>query len=129
VTPGRKALLLSGGAGAALSLLGTVPLMGLPGALALVPALPVIESIWGRAEFPEDSAWPWAIVTTLALGPVVPLAWMTTRRWRGWRQALAFAALFALGATAVAVATFAVAVAPMVSGGGSPAPGGLLGGP
>lgn len=113
MTPARRALLASSAAGLALALLGNVPLMGIPGALALVPAEPILHAIWGRADFPRDSAWPWAIVTTLCLGPVVPAAWMTTRRWRGWRHALLFAGAFTLGATAVAVATYAFGVAPM----------------
>jgi hypothetical protein len=113
----RRALLISCAAGLSLSLLGNVPLMGIPGALTLVPAEPLIHAIWGRADFPGDSAWPWAIMTTFALGPVVPLAWMSTRRLRGWRHALAFAAAFILGATAVGVATYAFGVAPMFDAG------------
>ena len=115
--PARRALLVSVAAGLALSVLGNLPLMGIPGALALIPAEPVLRAIWGRADFPRDSAWPWAIMTTFALGPVVPLAWMGTRRWRGWRHALAFAVAFTLGATAVAVATYAYGVAPMFRAG------------
>lgn len=117
MTPTRRALLVSSAAGLALALLGNMLLMGIPGAMTLIPAEPILRLIWGRADFPRDSAWPWAIITTFALGPVVPAAWMATRRWRGWRRAVAFAAAFTLGATAVAVATYAVGVAPMFRGG------------
>jgi hypothetical protein len=112
MTPFRRAALLSLAGGAALSVLGNVPLMGLPGALALVPAEPILRALHGSAEFPRDSAWPWAIVTTLALGPVVPLAVLLPWRLGGRRHALAALALFAAGSTAVAVATYSLGVAP-----------------
>ena len=110
----RRALLVSCGLGLAVSVLGNVPLMGLPGALALAPALPIIEAIWGSAEFPQDSAWPWAILTTLCLGPLVPLAWMGTARLAGWRRGLVVGLGLVTGSVAVALATYAATVAPML---------------
>jgi hypothetical protein len=112
-----RSALLSTLAGAAVSGLGTIPGMGLPGALALVPASPFILAIWGGPEevlFPRDSAWPYAIMTTLALGPLVPAVWLGTRALglSGWRRAAAVAAGMLAGATLVALAVYAWGVAP-----------------
>jgi len=116
--PWWRSALLSCLAGLALAGFGTVPGMGLPGALALVPAAPLILLLWGGTDaqmFPNDSAWPFAILTTWALGPLVPAAWLATRALglSGWRRALAVTAALAIGGAAVALAIYAWGVAPL----------------
>lgn len=122
--PGRawwRPALLSTLAGLALAGLGTVPGMGLPGALVAAPALPLIQALWGvsdAAMFPRDSAWPFFLVVTWALGPLVPLAWLGTRALglRGWRRALAVAAALLMGGAAASVLVYAWGVAPLRPG-------------
>jgi hypothetical protein len=90
--------------------------LGLPGAVLAGAALPAIGAIWPAAEpFPADSAWPFAILLSLAWGGLVPPLWLATRaaRLRGWRRALAVAAGMALGGVLLAVALYAVTVAPV----------------
>ncbi len=113
VSPFRRAALLWLAGGAALSVFGNLPLMGLPGAIALVPAAPILIALDGGVDLPRDSARRPAIRTTLALGPVVPLA--ARRPWRlaGWRYAAAALGLSVAGSAAVALAIHAVGVAPM----------------
>lgn len=105
--PGGQALGLSIGAGAAVAALGTAPLMGIPGALVLIPAEPFIRMLaTGDNLFPRDSAWPFALGLTWMLGALLPVAWMATRRWRGAWRAAAFLALWTALATLGAVALY-----------------------
>lgn len=118
----RRAALWSVLGGIALSVGGNLPLMGIPGALALMPVEGLIASLWGvppGGMFPRDSAWPYAIMTTLALGPVVPFAVLLPWRLRGWPYRLAAAALFVAGAALVAVLVYALGVAPLLPGRGA----------
>lgn len=118
--PWWRPALWSSLAGAALAILGIVPGLGLPGALALAPAAPLISAIWGMpAEhmFPQDSAWPFAIIVTLLLGPLVPALWLATRglRLSGLRRALAMTAGMALGGVLTALLAYALGVAPLLA--------------
>lgn len=120
-SPWWRSALLSLAAGLALSVLGNVPGMGLPGALALIPAMPLILLVWDvspEAMFPRDSAWPFAIAVTAFMGPLIPLTWLGTRALglAGGRRALAVLAAFLLGSTAIALGTYAVGIAPMLAG-------------
>jgi len=51
-----RAALLSVAAGAALSVVEAIPLMGLPGAVSLVLATPVLAALCGAVDVPRDSA-------------------------------------------------------------------------
>lgn len=89
--PWYQALALSFCAGLALAGLGTVPGMGLPGALVMLPATPFIAMLAeGGNMFPRDSAWPFMIGLTWLLGGLLPVAWMASRRWQGVARAVAF---------------------------------------
>jgi hypothetical protein len=100
--PWWQAALVSTLAGAALSLFGTVPGMGLPGALLAMPAV-LLSSLFVAIPddpFPRDSAWPFFILATLLWGPAVPIAWLGTRAagLRGnARAAAVILAILALG--------------------------------
>lgn len=107
-----KSALFSTLAGAALAVFGNVPGMGIPGALMMIPATPLILLLHGLSPeqmFPRDSAWPFMILLTLALGPLVPLCWLATRfaGLSGARRALWFTAGFVLGGTVLAVMLYA----------------------
>jgi hypothetical protein len=113
-----RSALLSLLAGAALSGLGTVPGMGLPGGLTLITAGPLILLIWGGTDaqmFPQDSAWPFAIFVTWCLGPLVPIAWLGTRAlgMAGWRRGLAVAAILIGGGTLAAIGVYAWGIVPL----------------
>lgn len=118
--PWWRSVLWSSLAGAGLAILGIAPGMGLPGALALAPAAPVISAVWGvPAEhmFPQDSAWPFAIIVTFLLGPLVPALWLATGALRlsGLRRALAMMAGMALGGVLMALLAYALGVAPLLA--------------
>lgn len=105
--PWYQALALSICAGLAVAGLGTVPGMGLPGALVLLPATPFLAMLAeGHDLFPRDSAWPFMIGLTWMLGALLPPAWMATRRWRGWARGLAFLLVWMALATVGAVALY-----------------------
>ncbi len=105
--PWQQALALSVAAGVGVAGLGTVPLMGIPGALALIPAEPFLRMMAsGNNLFPRDSAWPFALGMTWLLGALLPLAWMATRRWRGFGRAAAFLLLWTLLSTVGAAALY-----------------------
>lgn len=112
-----RAALLSVAAGAALSFFGLFPFVGLPGALSLPLAEPFVRGLYGTSEFPRDSAWPWAILTTVALGPVVPAAVLLPWRLSGGRYALAVAALLLAGFALVPTLVYALGVAPLLAPG------------
>jgi len=98
------ALALSAAAGLAVAGLGTVPLMGLPGAALLLPAGPFLALLAeGPNMFPRDSAWPFVLGLTWLLGAVLPVAWMATRRWHGLPRAVAFLSLWIVLGTLGAV--------------------------
>jgi len=111
------ALAISCACGAALSILGNMPLMGIPGALAWMLGEPIVGAVLGRRElpFPSDSAWPFAIFVTLSWGPVVPLAWLGTRAMglRGVARGLAFSVLMALGGAAISAGFYLLSVWPL----------------
>jgi hypothetical protein len=103
--------------GLAVAGLGTVPGMGLPGAFAHIPAIPLISWIWGvsdAAMFPRDSAWPYMIMLTWCLGPLIPLAWLSTSALSGWRRALAVGAILVVGGTGAALGPYAWGIAPLL---------------
>ncbi len=103
-------------AGAAFSLVGVFLGLGLPGALVTVPAVEIAR-LFLRVPpmgFPRDSAWPFMIYVTLLWGGAVPVCWLATRRWQGWRRALAFLLGFALLGVAIATALYVTAIAPML---------------
>ena len=105
--PWAEALVLSIGAGVLVAGLGTVPGMGIPGALVLIPATPFLAMLAeGDNLFPRDTAWPFALALTWMLGALLPLAWMLTRRWQGMGRAVAFPALWTAMATLGAVAFY-----------------------
>jgi hypothetical protein len=112
-----KSALFSFLAGAALAVFGNIPGMGLPGALLMVPATPLILLLYGLSPaqmFPQDSAWPFMILLTLAMGPLVPLCWLATRFWgfSGWRRAAWFAGGFLLAGTGLAVLLYGLVPEP-----------------
>jgi hypothetical protein len=103
------ALLIASGAGLAVAALGTIPFMGLPGALALAPIWPVLHLLAGGGDpFPRDSAWPFAIINTWFTGAVLPLAWMATRPLRGWVRGLAFTAAWVVLAALASLSLYAM---------------------
>jgi hypothetical protein len=114
--PFRQAALISTLAGAAFSLVGVFGALGMPGALLALAAVEIagLAVDNGRRPFPQDSAWPFFIYVTLLWGLAVPVAWLGTRRWQGWRRALAFLSGFALLGVAVATALYLVMIAPML---------------
>jgi len=82
-------------AGALVGGLGTVPGMGLPGAIAIMPATPIPLLLSGGADpCPRDSAWGFAIIMTWAVGALLPVAWMVTRRWHGLLRGLSYALIW-----------------------------------
>lgn len=89
--PWPHALAISVAAGLAVALLGTTPLMGLPGAFLLILADPFLRRLSrGDNLFPRDSAWPFALALTWLLGALLPVAWLSTRRWSGAARGPAF---------------------------------------
>ncbi|TCH98681.1 hypothetical protein EJV46_08895 [Roseococcus sp. SYP-B2431] len=119
---GRSAL-LSSLSGAALAILGVMLGLGLPGALALSIAAPAISAIHGVGSagmFPQDSAWPLAILVTFLMGPLVPAVWLGTRALRlsRWRRTLAVTAGMVLGSGMMALLTYALSVAPLLASAG-----------
>jgi hypothetical protein len=118
LTPFARAALGSVGAGLAVSVLGGLAGLGLPGAMLATAAMPVMAALWPAADpFPGDSAWPFAIVLSLAWGGLVPVLWLGTRAAgvQVWRRAIAVATGMGLGGAVLAVALYAVSVAPLLS--------------
>ena len=117
MSPLRRSVLWSVAAGLAVSTLGNVPLMGIPGALALEAAMPIIRRIWPAANaFPRDSAWPFVIMVTLAWGPCLPVAWLGTRATglRGPAHWAAFAAMMLGLGVLLCLGFYAHGIAPML---------------
>jgi hypothetical protein len=119
VAPGSwgRSALLSSLAGAAFAILGVMLGLGLPGAAAVSLVAPVISAIYGVSSggmFPRDSGWPFAIMVTFLMGPLVPASWLGTRALglSGWRRALAVTAGMMLGSGLVALGVYALSVAP-----------------
>lgn len=70
-----------------LTIVGIVPLVGIPGALALAAATPVLELIyWGRLthalERMTDSVWGVALLLTLVWTPALSPVWRLIDRWK-----------------------------------------------
>jgi hypothetical protein len=115
--PWWQAALVSVLAGAALSILGVIPGMGLPGALLALPAILLAAPFVAIPDdpFPRDSAWPFFILATLLWGPAVPIAWLGTRAagLRGNARAVAvIVAILALGVMTTTV-LYLVTVPPL----------------
>ncbi len=113
----RRSAVLSSLAGGALSLLGTLLALGMPGAFVLLLAGPLISAIYGVGEtnlFPADAAWPFVLLLTLLMGPLVPVLWRWTRRMglSGWWRAFWMAGGMALGSTLLALGLYAIVVGP-----------------
>jgi hypothetical protein len=88
--------------------------MGLPGALLAVVTETLILAIWPAPELlPRDTAWPFFLLVSALWGACVPLAWLATRRLSGWRRALGFLALMALGGVATALAVYGIFIRPI----------------
>jgi hypothetical protein len=106
-------------AGLLLATVGVAVLWGLPGALAVALASPVITAIYGVSRgtmFPGDDDWTFAIAVTLLLGPLVPAAWLGTRALRlsGWGRALGVALGMAVGGVLVVLLAYAFGLASML---------------
>jgi hypothetical protein len=70
-----------------LTVVGIVPLVGLPGALALTMAAPAMELIyWGRftlaLERTGDDVWGVALILTLIWTPAISPIWRFIDRWK-----------------------------------------------
>ncbi len=112
--PPWQAALGSALAGAALSYLGTMIAFGLPGIGFAMVTLPLIGLIWPAEELlPGDSFWTFFLLISAWWGLSVPVAWLGTRRWAGWRRGLAFLAGMALGGVVTAFAVYAVVILPL----------------
>jgi len=112
-----KSVMFSLLAGAIWSGLGSVPGMGLPGAILSVPAVPLAVAIWGASDpFPGDSAWGFFILVTLASGPLIPLLWLGTRMlgFFGPLRVIVVVVAFALLGVALALLIYAIEVAPLL---------------
>jgi len=99
-----KVILIAAG----IAILGCIPFMGLPGALATTVAKPTTNLIYGTLAWEAwssklgDRAWPLAILVTLIWPIVIPAAWLV--RARIWPDATFFSAKpFAVFATIVVV--------------------------
>lgn len=109
-----QAALGSAVAGAALSYLGTMIAFGLPGVAFAMVTLPLIGLVWPAEELlPGESFWTFFLLISAWWGLSVPLAWLGTRRWAGWRRGLAFLGAMALGGVVTTVAVYAVVILPL----------------
>jgi hypothetical protein len=85
----RRGALVVAGLAAVVSIVGVMPLMGIPGAVVYELSAPWVQSILGEgyAEL-GDGAWPAAIVMTLAWPSSIVLAYVIAcgplRRRSGW---------------------------------------------
>jgi len=69
--------------------------MGLPGAIAIMPATPIPLLLSGGADpYPRYSTWGFAIIMTWAVGALLPVAWMGIRRWHGLLRGLSYALIW-----------------------------------
>lgn len=76
---------------------------------------PLLLAIWPAPELlPRDTSWPFFILVAAWWGASVPLAWLATRGLRGWRRALGFLALMAVGGVATAVGVYGIFIRPLV---------------
>ncbi len=97
----RQAFALSIGAALLFAGLGTFPLLGAPGFLALEVVNPILAMMApGSDLFPRDTLWPFALGVTWLLGALIPLCWMLTRPLYGAARGLAFVVSWAALAVA-----------------------------
>ena len=69
------------------TIVGIVPLVGLPGALAMISTMPVMEVIyWGKFTNAftrmNDSLWGVALLLTLIWTPALSPVWRLVERWK-----------------------------------------------
>ena len=115
--PWPVSLALSILVGAALSI-GGVMLMGIPGALLALPALILLSPFVSIPPnpFPQDSAWPFALMVSLFWGASVPVVWMATRAmgFSGAKRGLIVVLGVALAGVAIAALTYWFGVVPLL---------------